>query len=83
MTVSTTRKTFDPYIIVKSRDMIKLMSRGVPFEQVMWSILLADEVNQVFIQDRLPSVSFSTMFFLRLKYLNLKCYIFLVTPATQ
>jgi len=33
MTVSTTRKTFDPYIIIKARDMIKLMSRGVQYEQ--------------------------------------------------
>merc|ERR1711953_1267914 len=33
MTVSSTRNMFDPYIIVKARDMIKLMARGVPFEQ--------------------------------------------------
>lgn len=43
ISVATTKKTYDPYIIIKARDMVRLIARSVPYEQAVR--VLEDEIS--------------------------------------
>jgi len=50
MTVKTTKETWDPFIILKARDLIRLLSRSVPYQQALK--VLADGIESDVIKIR-------------------------------
>ena len=53
MCVKTTKDTWDPYIIIKARDLIKLLSRSVPYQQALR--VLEDGSVRLILEDRIDN----------------------------
>ena len=41
MSVRTTRDAYDPFMIIRARDLLKILARSVPYEQVIMILCFA------------------------------------------